>query len=60
MPEITPEQVGKLLRRVEGAEEAKKVADETRAALDEALLDTAREARVGVKELSAVTGLHHN
>jgi|SRR5699024_5706828 len=60
MPEISAEQVGNLLRHAEAAEEAKAVADQARAALDEALLDTAREARVGVKELSAVTGLHHN
>ena len=60
MADISTEQVGVLLRAAEHAEHAKKAADAAREALDQALLTVAREARVGFKELAAVTGLHTN
>jgi hypothetical protein len=60
MAEITPDQVARLLWAVETANEAKVVADAARDALDHVLLSTACEARVGLRELSALTGLHSN
>lgn len=58
--EISAEQVGRLLRATETAEEAATVARASRDALDEVLLSTAREAKVGLRELAAITGLHPN
>jgi hypothetical protein len=58
--EVTPDQVARLLRAVETANETQAVVDAARDALDHALLSTAREARVGLRELSALTGLHAN
>lgn len=60
MAEISAEQVGRLLRATETAEEAATVARASRDALDEVLLSTAREAKVGLRELAAITGLHRN
>lgn len=60
MAEISAEQVGRLLRATETAEEAATTARVTRDALDEVLLRTAREAKVGLRELAAITGLHPN
>lgn len=60
MAEISAEQVGRLLRATETAEEAATVARASRDALDEVLLRTAREAKVGLRELAAITGLHPN
>ncbi|MDR1293875.1 MAG: hypothetical protein LBK59_02770 [Bifidobacteriaceae bacterium] len=59
MSELTAAQVHLLLTAtdeyVHSAEQAVKARDR----LDRALLDTARQARVGLRLLAAVTGLHH-
>lgn len=60
MADISPEQVRTLLRAVETSREADQVARAARDNLDLALLQTAREARVGLRELSALTGMHHS
>lgn len=60
MADINPEQVRALLRAVEASREADQVARAARDNLDLALLQTARGARVGLRELSALTGMHHS
>lgn len=60
MAEISPEQVGRLLEATRTHEEAAAVAAAAREALDVTLLDVARQAKVGLRELAAVTGLHHS
>jgi hypothetical protein len=56
--EITPEQVRNLLTATTGWEQATQAATTARHILDHTLLDVAREAKLSLRDLVAVTGLH--
>jgi hypothetical protein len=59
MPELTAAQVHILLTATEEYVHSAQEVVKTRSRLDRVLLDTACEARVGLRELAALTGLHH-
>ena len=60
MAELSPENVTRLLEQVRRHREAQALADAERGVLDVALLDVAKQSRVGLRELAAVTGMHPN
>ncbi|BDZ44025.1 hypothetical protein GCM10025865_33670 (plasmid) [Paraoerskovia sediminicola] len=60
MAEVTAEHVGLLLRAQADLEEKSNVAAQSRDDRDQTFLDVARDARVGLRELAAITGLHPN
>jgi hypothetical protein len=60
VPEITPTQVHNLLTATQDLKTHTTNAAGARDRLGRLLLDTARQAKTGLKELSAVTGLHHS
>ena len=59
MAEITQEQVHDLLTGTHEYLISAEAASKSRDALGQVLLDVARKAKVGLRELSAVSGLHH-
>lgn len=60
MAEVSAEQVRWLLLAAEASRRTRSAAQQARDTLDRVLLDVARKARVGVAELSAITGMHPN
>jgi hypothetical protein len=60
MSEITPAQVHDLLTATQEYITTADAANDARTRLDHILLDTARSARIGLKQLSVITGLHHS
>jgi cell division septum initiation protein DivIVA len=57
--EITPAQVQQLLEGTRQFLDAGQATADARDRLGRVFLDTARQAKLGLKELSAVSGLHH-
>jgi hypothetical protein len=60
MAEISPAQVHDLLTATQEFTHAADAAAQARDHLDRLFLDVARTAKVGLRELAAVTGLHHS
>ena len=60
MPEITPAQVHDLLTATHDFTQAADATTQARDHLDHLFLDVARTAKVGLRELAAVSGLHHS
>ena len=60
MPEITASQVHELLTGTHEFITSGKAAVEARNQLGGLFLDVARQAQVGLRDLAAVTGLHHS
>jgi hypothetical protein len=58
MAEITPAQVHRLLAATHDFTQSTQTAQTARTVLDHALLDVAREAHLGLRDLMALTGLH--
>jgi hypothetical protein len=59
MAEITPQQVHDLLTGTHEFLASAEAATEARQRLSHLFLDVARQAKAGLRDLSAVTGLHH-
>lgn len=59
MAEITPEQVHELLTGTHEYLASAQAATEARDQLGHLFLDVARQAKAGLRDLSAVSGLHH-
>jgi hypothetical protein len=60
MAEINPAQIHDLLTATQDFAHATDAAAQARDHLDHLFLDVARTAQVGLRELAAVTGLHHS
>jgi hypothetical protein len=60
MAEISPAQIHDLLTATQDFIHAADAASQARDHLDHTFLDVARTAKVGLRELAAVTGLHHS
>ncbi|MDR0626699.1 MAG: hypothetical protein LBG11_05480 [Bifidobacteriaceae bacterium] len=60
MPEITPAQVHDLLTATQDVTHAVDAATQARDHLGHLFIDVSRTAKVGLRELAAVTGLHHS
>lgn len=60
MAELTGSQVQRLLDSIAQFEQQVATATQARIVMDKVILDTAREAKLTLPELTALTGLHHS